>query len=146
MYMSESISFFSFYLVWKLTVEKARLIETFIYFWQGSPLWTIVLLLRQSITVFSLVRLVMWLLRTNQSTVLLWVRKCFQALGNTVFLLVRLVMWLLRTNQSTVLLWRRKCFQNLGNTVFLLVRLVMWLLRPNQSTVLLWRRSCFLSL
>ena len=61
--------------------------------------------IRQSNTVFSLVRLAMWLLRTNQSTVLHWRRKCFRAVGNTVFLLVRLIMWLLKTNKSTIFLW-----------------------------------------
>ena len=66
--------------------------------------------LRLSNTVFSLVRLAMWLLRTNQSTVLPWRRQCFRALGNNVFLLVRLIMWLPRTNRSTVLLRRRNCF------------------------------------
>ena len=42
----------------------------------------------QNNTVFSLVRLIMWLLRTNKSTILLWRRKYIQALGNTVFYLV----------------------------------------------------------
>ena len=64
-----------------------------------------------SITVFSLVRLAMLLLITNQSSVLSWRRKCFRFMGNTVFLLVRLVMWLLKTNQSSVLSWRKKCFR-----------------------------------
>ena len=36
--------------------------------------------LRHSNTVFSLVRLIMWLLRTNKSTVLLWRKKCIRAL------------------------------------------------------------------
>ena len=66
--------------------------------------------LRQRNSVFSLVRLIMWLLRTNKSTILIWRRKYIWALGNTIFLLARLIMWMLRTNQSTELLWRRNFF------------------------------------
>ena len=66
--------------------------------------------LEQYCILIGMVILIMWLLRTNKITILLWRRKYMRALGNTVFLMVRLVMWLLRTNQSIVLLWRRKCF------------------------------------
>ena len=60
---------------------------------------------RHSNTVLTLVRLFMWLLKTNKSTILRCdVKRFIQTLCNTVLLLVRLTMSLLRTNKSTILL------------------------------------------
>ena len=64
--------------------------------WSCSRAW--IYFLRPSNTVFSVVRLIMWLLRTNKSKILLWRRKYIQTYSGTMY---------------SYSLWRRKLIQAL---------------------------------
>ena len=100
LYLSLFISFclsilLSLLLSISLSFSFSMIVYLFLYV--SISFFLSIFILRHSNTVFTLI---MWPLRTNKNTILLWRRKLIRTLGNTVLLLVKLNIWLLRTNKK----------------------------------------------